>query len=451
MTHKILALLALASVGCSSSRHSESALVHEPPPLNPSSRPSPSKGHDDGSVPSAPAHGTNNRAHPERSPSTATPNNLSPEPPSFTWNALQLETRPTTHLATGKRRAAAIVQAPEQTRELVVHELPLVPGDDFPRPRATSPLPAELQSASLELRLFMGRDDWPRVIAVPLPGRQLRTYLRFRPDKGWESPLDEQGALAALGRANGYYGVLGHLDPEILCVGNFACYEKRNSGWKKRPVPGLGSWSVVVAPRAGSEGVNEAWAWPNNDTRALLKLSTQWEPWAQPPEPVRQLVTWNGRTVLLTTRGLHQGATNAGRAPSDNDDAHGVREVESEGAPWVPLVEFEGGTTVSPSSSTWLWVGTNDGLFKLDERHAILTRVHLKTALQRSTVVTRTCCILPLVEPSPRSLWAGAEGLFVLERAQRVSKPGTRERSPSLHVKDERQRDHHRFVAEQWQ
>lgn len=424
MTHKILALLALASVGCSSSRHSESALVHEPPPLNPSSRPSPSIGHDDGSVPSAPAHGTSNRAHPERSPSTAAPTNLVTEPPAFTWNALQLETRPTTHLATGKRRAAAIVQAPGQTRQLVVHEFPLVPSDGFPRPRATSPLPAELQSASLELRLFMGRDDWPRVIAVPPPGHQIRTYLRFRPDKGWESPQDEQGALAARGRASGYYGVLGHLDPEILCVSNFACYEKRNSGWKNRPVPGLGSWSIVVAPKAGAEGVNEAWAWPNNDTKALLKLSTQWEPWApQPPEPVRQLVTWNGRTVILTPRGLHQGAANAPRAPSENDETLGGRNVENEGAPWVPLVEFEGGTTVSTSSSTWLWVGTNDGLFKLDERDATLTRVHLKTALERSTIVSRTCCILPLVEPSPRALWAGAEGLFVLasERTLRAS------------------------------
>ena len=66
----------------------------------------------------------------------------------------------------------------------------------------------------------MGRDDWPRLIVVPTAAAPAgETYHRYRPATGWESPRDEQGALASTGRASGYYGVLGRVDPEVLCVG----------------------------------------------------------------------------------------------------------------------------------------------------------------------------------------------------------------------------------------
>jgi hypothetical protein len=418
MTLRTSLMMSVVFVGCVSSRQVPTGELHEPARLEPSSQKVLVEGNSSGQpLPNHSSTGTN--VYPSPTHRAALPGSTAA---AFTWQAFQLELRPTTHLATGKRRSAAIVQTADNTRELVVHEFPPAAGHSAPRLRVTAPLPAELL-ATPGLQLFMGRDDWPRIIAAAPSGGQKRTYLRFRPGRGWESPLDEQGALAARGRASGYYGVLGHADPEVLCVGNFACYEKRNSGWKKRAVPGPGVWNVVVAPEPATINPHAAWAWPSNGANSLLRLSDEWEiSTPPPPEPVRHLTTWRGSPVVLTAAGLYQLAHDVRPVASDTEDS-GTRAAPFNASRWAPLVRFEDGSTVSPSSSSWLWVGTEEGLYKWDRDDVSLVPVHLEIGTEPPTAPTRTCCILPLLEPSPRFLSAGADGVFVLA-APGAASPG---------------------------
>lgn len=401
--------MSLFLVGCGSSRPVHTGELGEPVRVEPSSPTLLLEGNANGQPRQSPSS-TGTTIYPLPTHESAA---TQPTPAAFSWSALQVEIRPITHLATGKRRTAAVVQTGENARELVVHEFSPAAGDGAPRLRATAALPAELL-ATPELQLFMGRDDWPRIIAAVPSGGQTRNYLRFRPGKGWESPLDEQGALAARGRASGYYGVLGHADPEVLCVSDFACYEKRNSGWKKRSVPGPGVWNVVLAREPTTRETHAAWAWPRNGTHSLLRLREEWETnIPPPPEPVRHLTSWKGSPVVLTATGLYQLAQDVRAVASDTEDSgNGAAPVNT--ARWAPLVRFEDGSTVSPSSSSWLWVGTEDGLYKWDRDDVSLVPVHLQTGAGHSKAPRSTCCILPLVEPTARVVWAGADGMFVL-------------------------------------
>src|SRR5690606_1218957 len=117
----------------------------------------------------------------------------------------------------GKRRVAAIVADADNKRRLVVFALPgpMGSGAATParsvsvpvEPRVDVTLPTSLETAAhTHIALFMGRDDWPRIIVAPAPHAGAVTYHRYRPGEGWKSPNDEQGALATKGRASGYYG-----------------------------------------------------------------------------------------------------------------------------------------------------------------------------------------------------------------------------------------------------
>lgn len=319
--------------------------------------------------------------------------------------ARQLYDAPITHLATGKRRVASIARAAEGSRVVVVHEL--LAGNASPKVRASSPLPAALQSESVVLHLFMGRDDWPRVILTPLTSNLGQYYYRFRPATGWDSPTDEQGALAKLGRGRGFYGILGHADPELLCVPDHECYEKRVSGWRKRSVPGQDVWHVVLVASLVSTEL-EAWAWARQGTSTnLLRLNGDWH--AELPAlngNLRQLLTWNSTYVALTSEELLELSPN----PSPSPDA-------PEPPPsWRLLAPIAQGLDAAIGPSSELLLATSKGLFTWSASAPTLAVVELTLPERKTPLrlgVTRR--IATTVSPQPRHLVAGDDGLFLLE------------------------------------
>jgi hypothetical protein len=86
------------------------------------------------------------------------------------------------------------------------------------------------------LQLFFGRDDQPRVIGYLGPSEENATlepfYRRFKAGR-WQREPAELGALASGGGA--LYGVLGTLDPEVVCRPKALCLVKRISGWTRIP------------------------------------------------------------------------------------------------------------------------------------------------------------------------------------------------------------------------
>lgn len=209
----------------------------------------------------------------------------------------QLLTTPVSHLTAGKRRGAALTKAVAGTTKLAVFALDGSSNAGHPAVPFARAAPDELANSTQTLGLFMGRDDWPRVITTSDGNGQ--HYFRFRPTPGWESPREEQGALVRAGLAFGFYGVLGHDDPEVLCAPQTFCYEKRQTGWQKRPNPGAGVWTV----RRLSNG--EAWAWTNLTPASLCRLDDTWD--CTVPHPGAALLSMayvNGTSLALTSTGL---------------------------------------------------------------------------------------------------------------------------------------------------
>lgn len=346
------------------------------------------------------------------SPVVATPSAVrppaAPSQQPLTWPAHSLDARPASHLATGKRRAAALVVAQDGARQLVVFEFAKEGAE--PAPRAAVPLPDSLQAAALEhLRLFMGRDDWPRVIVTPPPPNAARSYYRYRPNQGWQSPADEQGALAAGGAQAGYYGFLGHQDPEVLCVPEQTCYEKRTQGWTQRPVPGPGTWNVTLTASDNPKRPYDAWAWPAGGG-ALLTLETTWtNKLPAPGAPLRQMLTWNGNLVALTDGALLQATT----GPEAPVSAPSNRQPAAHGSAWTQLTRVTNGTSLLIGSEGQLLVGTRQGLVALSSAHAPPVDVRLTLADGSALERFEVRALLATLSTPPRYLAATNHGVLV--------------------------------------
>lgn len=95
----------------------------------------------------------------------------------------------------------------------------------LPMPDAHRALPGE----ELDVGIYFGRDDRPRVMGARLRGQtSSAVYLRYK--NGWRAEPSEIGKLASDPPA-GLYGVLGHDDPEVVCKPSVLCIVKRRSGW----------------------------------------------------------------------------------------------------------------------------------------------------------------------------------------------------------------------------
>jgi hypothetical protein len=225
---------------------------------------------------------------------------------------------PVTHLTAGKRRGAALTVEASGNATLHIFALDPHASGAHPSLPLAKPAPLHLAQSFDTLGLFTGRDDWPRVIVTNRGPNSVR-YFRFRPGPGWESPHDEQGGLAKAGRLSGYYGVLGHQDPEVLCAPGAFCYEKRESGWQKRPLPGEALPEEVLSGEAppGEQlpadvawtirvlSNGEVWAWSNTTSSPLCRLQETWQ--CSLPHPRVALIALahvNDQYLALTTRGV---------------------------------------------------------------------------------------------------------------------------------------------------
>lgn len=347
---------------------------------------------------SAPAKSSTGAASPAATPGQT----------ALTLPAVILDEMPASHLATGKRRVAAIAIAKDGGRQLLVFEFSEATNDAAPTRRAAVPLPNPLQSLEApQLRLFMGRDDWPRIIVTPPPPDAARSYYRYRPNQGWQSPGDEQGALAAGGQRAGYYGFLGHQDPEVLCVPDQTCYEKRTQGWTKRPVPGPGVWNVTLTTSANPKHPYDAWAWPAR-SGTLLALVDGWTSVAPPPgAPLRQLVTWNERLIALTGEALFEASASA-TTPLPESGASATA------AAWTQLTRVEAGTSLLVGPQERLLVGTNRGLLALASRDASPSAVRLTPSGGSLPDSFETTALLATLSSPPRYLAATNRGLLIL-------------------------------------
>ncbi len=333
---------------------------------------------------------------------------------SFIWDATLVDRRSISHLAAGKRRVAAVTTDQTSRRLLVFETKPSGDGSATLVARVDVQLPTPLQNAHpARFALFMGRDDWPRLIVVPTAAPGGETYHRYRPATGWESPRDEQGALASTGRASGYYGVLGHVDPEVLCVPDFACYEKRVRGWYKRKPPGSGVWQVVLTRT--SAAITEAWAWPLTAPFSLSRLDEDW----QNPLPALQsapvaLLSWEGSYVAVTPHGVLRAPPIRVEVPDASNVPSSLTSKQPAAAPsWSLVAPIEGGTTAMIGPRDWLLVGNNDGLSKLEAGQVRLTPVTLRASTGAVTC-GRVSALQASQEPSPRYFVACQHGLFQL-------------------------------------
>lgn len=307
------------------------------------------------------------RSNAVRTPLPVVPTSAREEAPLVRADVEQLLTSPVTHLTAGKRRGAALGSTPHGAAML--HVFALDPKSGAGHPAVPLSIPAPLSpDAATTLGLHTGRDDWPRLIAAG--GANEHSYYRFRPSPGWQSPRDEQGALAKPGLASGFYGVLGHEDPEVLCAPSAFCYEKRQTGWHKRPLPGPGLWDL----RLLSNG--EAWAW-SNTTPTLCRLNSTWDCALPHPEArMTSLEYFNGTYLALTPEGVLA-----------YDEQWQLRVA----MPAVRAILALGKNLVVVSADgAWLWDGQ-------------LHRIHTQTA-----PLAGGCCVAPLGD-SPQSFIIGGE------------------------------------------
>lgn len=132
---------------------------------------------------------------------------------------VRLRAEPVRQLATGKPPKLAVLSE----RQVLVledsewHTLP---------PIVTGP-------GDLEVQLFFGRDNQPRLMGALQNAAEVTAYYRRFKGGRWQAEPSELGRLGSPGGA--LYGVLGYADPEVVCRPGELCLVKRLSGWSTAP------------------------------------------------------------------------------------------------------------------------------------------------------------------------------------------------------------------------
>lgn len=89
------------------------------------------------------------------------------------------------------------------------------------------------EAGELEVQLFFGRDNQPRLMGTLHDGAEIAAYYRRYKGGRWQPEPSELGRLGA--PAGALYGVLGYADPEVVCRPREICLVKRLSGWSTVP------------------------------------------------------------------------------------------------------------------------------------------------------------------------------------------------------------------------
>jgi len=152
-------------------------------------------------------------------PAASAPATAAPPPPPVKLGTFRRElAEPVVSLALGEKRAAALGDDAWQHEKGAWRKISIP--DKF-----------RFQGEGAEGRIFFGRDDRPRIMGVRVrEGQPAQLYLRHR-DGQWRESPGEIGKLADAPR-QAMWGVLGHLDPEVVCKVDDQCIIKRLTGWK---------------------------------------------------------------------------------------------------------------------------------------------------------------------------------------------------------------------------
>ncbi|HET9959960.1 MAG TPA: hypothetical protein VFQ61_35955 [Polyangiaceae bacterium] len=194
----------------------------------------------------------------------------------------------------------------------------------------------------LHANVFFGRDNEPRVLGYITPSptaagaQSPRTkYLRYRGGRLAEAK-DEIGSLAS---AQGVlYGVLGHDDPEVVCLAEKICIVKRLSGWKNIPAQSA-AFEMVLAQ-------GQVFAWRETTLEQLSKTGFVALPSPPTRAPIRSV--WLGPDQalwLVDGSTLHQ------------------RRAETWSSLTAPI---QNPTVVWGRSSNDVWLGGSDGAAHFD-------------------------------------------------------------------------------------
>lgn len=139
-------------------------------------------------------------------------------PEALGWDVTRMSESPVTSFAVGKGGRVAVLNGAHASLFDGTRWIPIEPAFDFD--------PAHLS-------IFFGRDNEPRVMGYSGDGASIRPRYFRRLQARWVDGSSELGGLA---RVQGpLYGVLGHDDPEVVCVAGRSCIVKRTTGWTNVP------------------------------------------------------------------------------------------------------------------------------------------------------------------------------------------------------------------------
>jgi hypothetical protein len=99
------------------------------------------------------------------------------------------------------------------------------------------PLPPALHSKpgdTDDWRIFFGRDNEPRIMGKRRSSAGESAVYYRHTSAGWRDGREEIGQLGGTTHG-GLWGVLGAVDPELVCRANAQCIIKRTSGWATAP------------------------------------------------------------------------------------------------------------------------------------------------------------------------------------------------------------------------
>src|SRR5450432_2145811 len=96
----------------------------------------------------------------------------------------------------------------------------------LPVPNALRAKPGESDA----VRIFFGRDNEPRIMGSRRSAAGEAAIYWRHTSGAWRDGREEIGQLGGSTRG-GLWGVLGSLDPELVCRVNVVCIIKRTSGW----------------------------------------------------------------------------------------------------------------------------------------------------------------------------------------------------------------------------
>lgn len=122
----------------------------------------------------------------------------------------------------------------EGTRIAVLADQPWL-GDA--RGLSPKPLPPALRGHPGQVDavdIFYGRDNEPRILGTRRDDAGERPIYLRHVASGWRDGREEIGRLGEPG-GGALWGVLGAVDPELVCRVNVQCIVKRRSGWKSMP------------------------------------------------------------------------------------------------------------------------------------------------------------------------------------------------------------------------